>query len=123
MTMDAETINENGALETYSIIRGPMSDHRFKETFCSQCGQAFGPGDNGFSHCVDHLTPCWTTKRPTVTGWYWFRYGKPNHHPMIVKVIENSFGLMLMYTNSGGLVSIGEGGEWAGPLAPPLEAK
>lgn len=27
---------------------------RFQETFCSQCGGAFGPGDSGFSHCVDH---------------------------------------------------------------------
>lgn len=27
---------------------------RFAETFCSQCGQAFGPGDHGFSHCDSH---------------------------------------------------------------------
>ena len=27
---------------------------RFKTTFCSQCGQAFGPGDQGYSHCQDH---------------------------------------------------------------------
>ena len=27
---------------------------RFSETFCSQCGAAFGPGDSGFSHCGDH---------------------------------------------------------------------
>ena len=23
-------------------------------TYCSQCGKGFGPGDHGFSHCVDH---------------------------------------------------------------------
>ena len=28
---------------------------KFAETFCSQCGQAFGPGDSGFSHCSDHI--------------------------------------------------------------------
>jgi hypothetical protein len=27
---------------------------KFAETFCSQCGGAFGPGDSGFSHCSDH---------------------------------------------------------------------
>ena len=27
---------------------------RFQETFCSQCGAGFGPGDAGYSHCVDH---------------------------------------------------------------------
>lgn len=27
---------------------------KFKETFCSQCGGAFGPGDEGFSHCDQH---------------------------------------------------------------------
>lgn len=27
---------------------------RFPEVSCSQCGQSFGPGDSGFSHCRDH---------------------------------------------------------------------
>lgn len=27
---------------------------RFPETFCSQCGCSFGPGNSGFSHCQDH---------------------------------------------------------------------
>ena len=27
---------------------------RFENTFCSQCGQEFGPGDHGFSHCRNH---------------------------------------------------------------------
>ncbi|MHB8372237.1 MAG: hypothetical protein ACYDBI_05960 [Thermoplasmataceae archaeon] len=26
----------------------------FPETFCSQCGSAFGPGESGYSHCADH---------------------------------------------------------------------
>jgi hypothetical protein len=32
---------------------------RFPQTFCSECGQEFGPGSEGFSHCEDHehLTP------------------------------------------------------------------
>ena len=27
---------------------------RFPQTYCSQCGGEFGPGDSGFSHCSDH---------------------------------------------------------------------
>ena len=27
---------------------------RFQKTFCSQCGGTFGPGDSGYSHCIDH---------------------------------------------------------------------
>ena len=27
---------------------------RFPEVSCSQCGQSFGPGDHGFSHCANH---------------------------------------------------------------------
>jgi hypothetical protein len=27
---------------------------KFSKTFCSQCGQEFGPGDHGFSHCSEH---------------------------------------------------------------------
>jgi hypothetical protein len=28
---------------------------RFSNVFCSQCGGKFGAGDNGFSHCADHV--------------------------------------------------------------------
>lgn len=28
--------------------------HRFENTYCSQCGGEFGPGDSGYSHCADH---------------------------------------------------------------------
>ena len=27
---------------------------KFKETFCSQCGEGFGPGDGGYSSCKSH---------------------------------------------------------------------
>lgn len=27
---------------------------RFPEVSCSSCGESFGPGDEGFSHCADH---------------------------------------------------------------------
>jgi len=31
---------------------------RFEQTYCSQCGNEFGPGDEGFSHCADHSHNC-----------------------------------------------------------------
>lgn len=27
---------------------------QFENISCSQCGEDFGPGDHGFSHCSDH---------------------------------------------------------------------
>lgn len=30
---------------------------RFADTWCSQCGTKFGPGDCGFSSCADHAIP------------------------------------------------------------------
>jgi hypothetical protein len=27
---------------------------RFLAVYCSACGQCFGPGESGFSHCKDH---------------------------------------------------------------------
>lgn len=34
----------------------PITKPRFAQTFCSQCGGSFGPGDSGYSHC-EHHTP------------------------------------------------------------------
>lgn len=31
-----------------------MADPQFQKTYCSQCGGSFGPGNSGYSHCVDH---------------------------------------------------------------------
>ena len=28
--------------------------YKFKNISCSQCGEEFGPGNSGFSHCEDH---------------------------------------------------------------------
>lgn len=32
----------------------PTPTPRFPMTYCSSCGEAFGPGDHGFSHCKHH---------------------------------------------------------------------
>lgn len=39
----------------YSNINSlDVTKPKFKETFCSQCGQEFGPGDGGYSSCKSH---------------------------------------------------------------------
>ncbi len=30
---------------------------KFAETWCSNCGRKFGPGDHGYSHCDQHGSP------------------------------------------------------------------
>jgi hypothetical protein len=35
-------------------ISGGQVASRFPNTYCSQCGGEFGPGDHGYSHCQDH---------------------------------------------------------------------
>ena len=30
------------------------SEFKFANTYCSQCGAEFGPGDHGFSSCKEH---------------------------------------------------------------------
>ena len=31
-----------------------LMEPKFPVTHCSQCGESFGPGDHGYSHCDDH---------------------------------------------------------------------
>lgn len=31
-----------------------MTKPRFENVSCSSCGEDFGPGDHGFSHCENH---------------------------------------------------------------------
>ena len=32
----------------------PGKTYKFENTYCSQCGREFGPGDHGYSHCENH---------------------------------------------------------------------
>jgi hypothetical protein len=54
----------------------------------------------------------WTTEKPTVPGWYWYRE------------IEGEPEILSIYKDNGQLLISGIGlqefpGEWAGPLEPP----
>jgi len=45
-------------------LRYRPDQHRFAQTFCSQCGAEQGPGNSGVSHCTDHrVQPYGDTKR------------------------------------------------------------
>lgn len=54
---------------------------RFPNTYCSQCGREFGPGDHGYSHCSDHTKPLDSDSSPAeiavraiaVSDWREFR--------------------------------------------------
>lgn len=52
------TVAENEILKRSNPIerrvRARTSTLKFANVFCSQCGQEFGPGDHGFSHCENH---------------------------------------------------------------------
>ena len=40
--------------EGYQHTCRPHMAPKFPVTWCSRCGQEFGPGDHGFSHCENH---------------------------------------------------------------------
>ena len=49
--------NINNSRVTQAILDTRIKvnpEPKFKETFCSQCGQEFGPGDEGYSSCKSH---------------------------------------------------------------------
>ena len=35
-------------------LEKPLNKYKFNDTYCSQCGKSFGPGDHGYSHCDNH---------------------------------------------------------------------
>ena len=51
-----DTIQEVISIFEKMAIEANRTIHPFKfeNVSCSQCGQDFGPGDHGYSHCEDH---------------------------------------------------------------------
>lgn len=60
----------------------------------------------------------WTREVPKEIGVYWWRSNAADNHPWIVRVHKGWLGLMLMQAMGGPLVTIGDGGEWLGPITP-----
>lgn len=55
----------------------------------------------------------WTTAKPTVPGWYWWRVNPGDEEIVEVGEVE-------VYLSSGDRLKLDTaGGEWAGPLDPP----
>lgn len=55
VTIATELLTETAEFIVASVnARGEIPPPKFAKTFCSQCGGEFGPGDSGYSHCVDH---------------------------------------------------------------------
>jgi hypothetical protein len=52
MSVTAGTVRK--LFKVFAEIDRLQKSPRFANTYCSQCGQNFGPGDSGFSHCEDH---------------------------------------------------------------------
>jgi hypothetical protein len=55
VTIASELLTETAEFIVASVnALGEAPPPKFEKTFCSQCGGEFGPGDSGYSHCVDH---------------------------------------------------------------------
>lgn len=58
--MNAAVLTIPGSREMFVADLAPIEPRqrfaapRFQRVFCSQCGRAFGPRDNGFSSCRSH---------------------------------------------------------------------
>ena len=53
MSIIVHAMSEDAELEAEEEIDGDSP--RFSNVRCSACGQGFGPGNAGFSSCIDHI--------------------------------------------------------------------
>jgi hypothetical protein len=47
-------ITGNYRRASYTLTYKYTHKYRFDRVGCSQCGESFGPGDHGYSHCENH---------------------------------------------------------------------
>lgn len=63
----------------------------------------------------------WTTEKPTVPGYYWYRI--QGNDDQIVEVVfskrDGCFEVYWMADNGGWPLQFTNGAEWAGPIKPP----
>lgn len=70
---------------------------------------------------VDRLTLRWTTERPTVPGWYWWRSDpKDRAKPVLIVRHHEEFWMRLEVASYVPVAT--QGGEFAGPIAEPVAA-
>jgi hypothetical protein len=62
----------------------------------------------------------WTTKKPTKTGWYWYRgEGDGQTEKVLHFIDDDGDGPYLATSDDLALTDLA--GEWAGPVEPPLQ--
>jgi hypothetical protein len=64
----------------------------------------------------------WTTKKPTKTGWYWYRGVSDGNTAKVLHFIDDD-GDGPYIATSDDLVLKDLDGEWAGPVEPPLSSQ
>jgi hypothetical protein len=64
----------------------------------------------------------WTTKKPTKTGWYWYRGECDGHTVKVLHCIDDDGDGPYLAT-SDDLALTDLAGEWAGPVEPPLSGQ
>ncbi len=63
----------------------------------------------------------WTTKKPTKTGWYWYRGGCDDTVKVLHYIDDDGDGPYLATSEDRVLNDLD--GEWAGPVEPPLSGQ
>ena len=53
MSIIVHAMSEDAELEAERSLDSDRP--RFANVYCSSCGQKFGPGNEGFSHCTNHI--------------------------------------------------------------------
>lgn len=74
-------------------------------------------------HLRELTQPKWTKEKPTVPGWYWYRYRESKNYASPV-ILDNNldYGLRIIrsvFPDLEGRRLDGLCGEWAGPLPEP----
>ena len=87
---------------------------------CCGCGMV-GPYGAGVPEAVTAWNALpraltWTHEPPKVAGWYWFSMGK-GHAVCLLVCADGKAKLAKDHFTDADML----GGEWAGPIAPPVE--
>lgn len=72
---------------------------------------------------IDRQALRWSDIRPTEPGAYWYRGGPDDRHPFVLKVYKRPDDKVRTYWYNSIRDVAGLGGQWAGPIPEPIEAR
>lgn len=72
---------------------------------------------------LKRLQLTWTKEKPTVAGWYWWRFDKTSQKAIMQIGICNDGSLMEFGDNGPMLAAVNFNGQWSGPIPLPKEAQ